>query len=576
MKQFLCLTSLLLLGFHLGLANEEIHLDGILGNSGMDGESLVRYDGVGFDEVTAIHGLAYDRFGVLWSFGGDHNLMRLSLDGRMLGTYPAKVTRNESRSLVLVGDWLLLRLGNKLSRLPISAESGLSPESLDLKVLEIALNSVDGLAGVVTEDRRIGVYEPLSGTFTEYARLEEGDRVLNLAVLSDRSLVLNGAVRFTGESERSLLPNRLPGDFQIAGGYAFAFQWHMTVQRWNLDFEPSPGVIYGGSSGYFIGSLPEDGEMHYPRGIAHLGGNRFALVGPVGVIHLVEYDPKAQAFHLVRRLGGLHFPSTLVLDERGRTWYYSGFWDWPDSPVSPLKGETAFASRDWDQVQGSTSLNGQVLLPFLFRGSPRLMHRSYDEKSKSTSSEVKELPKNPTGFALRPDNDGKRQIGVVVNAAGEGVQLQLAGNGAVQKVLGQFKLELEKQHPSITSLAFAPDGQLMAASGRGIVLLAAHGNTYKEVGRMQAYQGPNGETPFGDLIYLDIAEDLLWVCDTSHNRIVLFRLEGHVPAYLDAFDGAAVLKTPLEQPQRIDAAGSRAVVIDWGNQRIVKLSTSSQ
>jgi len=36
------------------------------------------------------------------------------------------------------------------------------------------------------------------------------------------------------------------------------------------------------------------------------------------------------------------------------------------------------------------------------------------------------------------------------------------------------------------------------------------------------------------------------------------------------------LKTPLNQPQGIDASGARAVVMDWGNQRIVKLSLQKE
>lgn len=560
------LTVLLLASLAAQAGNAaSIRCDGVLANSGADGSTLVHYEGPQFSEQGNSSGLAYDRLGALWAFGGTGNLLRLSLDGRMLGSYPLTTRANESRTLALAGDVLVVRVGEVLYKLPVTAPSGTPLEALPQKVKEISLNAIDGKIGVVTSDGKVLILDGDSGMGEELGTTEPGDRANWVALLPGGRVLIDGSWSYQAGKAREELKTKIRSLFQVVGDHIYEFQWHMTVARRNLDLEPAPGVIYGGSSGYFIGSLPEDGEMSLPRGLAHLGGNRFAVAGPVGVIHMVVFNQERQTFEVVRRLGGVHQPGPLVLDGRGRTWYYSGFWEWTDNASHVLRSETAFASRDVDGMQGGVLPDGQLVFPYVFRGAPTLMHRPFAEDDKKTSSPVKEMSKKPTGMALYLE--GKERMALVVDAAGSGIVVSLAPTGKVRKTEGATKLDLTSAKPKVTSLGVLPDGRFLAADNGAVVVLERSGKSFKETSRWNTW----GSEKFGAEIFLDVEGDRLWVSDTDNNRVILFALQnGEVsPKKIYAGEG---LETALSKPQRIDAAGDRAVVMDWGNQRIVKLS----
>lgn len=544
-----------------------IRCDGVLANSGADGDTIVRYEGAEFPENGNGSGLAYDRLGALWAFGGTGNLLRLSLDGRMLGSYPLKA-KKENRSLALAGDLLVVRIGDVLYSLPITAQAGSSLEPMPLKVKEISLNSVDGKIGAVTADGKVLLIDAASGSGEELGAIAQGDRANSVALLPGGRVMVDGSWVYQAGKERAELKTKVRSNLQVVGDSVYEFLWHMTVSKRNLDLEPAPGVIYGGSSGYFIGSLPEDGELSLPRGLAHLGGNRFAVIGPVGVIHLVVFNVERQTFEVARRLGGVHLPGPLVLDSRGRTWYYSGFWEWTDGPSHILRGETAFASRDVEGMQGAVLPDGQLVFPFVFRGAPSLMHRPFDEDDKKTSSPVKDQPKKPTGLALYMD--GKERMAVVVDVTGNGAVVNLAANGKVRKSEGGAKLELTSAKPKVTSLGVLPDGRFLAADNGAVVLLERSGKTFKELSRWNSW-GAGEDEKFGQEIFIDVEGSRLWVSDSARNRVLLFTLDGGKAALSATYTGEG-LQTPLKNPLRIDAAGDRAVVVDWGNQRLLKLT----
>ena len=64
------------------LQAEVIPCDGILGNSGEQGASLVRFEGA----VASGMGIVCDRYGSLWDRGGAA-LNRYAVDGRLLASY---------------------------------------------------------------------------------------------------------------------------------------------------------------------------------------------------------------------------------------------------------------------------------------------------------------------------------------------------------------------------------------------------------------------------------------------------------------------------------------------------------
>ncbi len=142
-KTMILATVLMLKGMVLYAADvppAALRCDGVLGNSGEQGATLVRYsskaDGKQFEGI----GVACDRFGTLWSRGGDGLLNRYAIDGRLLCQFPIPKSTHRADHLVLLSDLLVLQLDNRLWTLPITAAAGKSATPLNIKVTQIAFN----------------------------------------------------------------------------------------------------------------------------------------------------------------------------------------------------------------------------------------------------------------------------------------------------------------------------------------------------------------------------------------------------------------------------------------------------
>src|SRR4030081_1000922 len=97
---------------HTGAFAAELRNVGILGNSGEQGATLVR-----FGEKPAMGlGVVFDPQGALWDRGGDGVLNRYSPDGRLLGSWkiPSAKPSHLHDGLVLIGDTLLFKDDRKL------------------------------------------------------------------------------------------------------------------------------------------------------------------------------------------------------------------------------------------------------------------------------------------------------------------------------------------------------------------------------------------------------------------------------------------------------------------------------
>jgi hypothetical protein len=158
---------------------------------------------------------------------------------------------------------------------------------------------------------------------------------------------------------------------------------------------------------------------------------------------------------------------------------------------------------------------------------------------------------------------------VIVDATGKGVRLRVDRTGNARGLRGPVALKLTSSKPAVTSLASPEPGELLAADGNAIVRLREAGTGFSEVGRFTQW-GAGQAAKFGAETYLDFDGDLLWVSDTANNRVLVFKIEQKGLVHVAAFSGDAD-SGPLDQPQRISARAGRAIVLDWGNQRLVKL-----
>ncbi len=118
-------------------------------------------------------------------------------------------------------------------------------------------------------------------------------------------------------------------------------------------------------------------------------------------------------------------------------------------------------------------------------------------------------------------------------------------------------------------MARGPDGTLVVAADGALIELVATGDGWQERRRLEAV----GDQRFGDRIHHAWDGERLWISDASRHRVLVIDDRGQrVVASFGSPDRSGDSLETLDAPARIAAHGHRAVVLDAGNQRLVKLT----
>ncbi len=565
-------------------AQVSIRSAGILGNSGETGASLVRFADRESTARLSQNGIGVDDSGFLWAFAGASQINRYSTDGRLLASYPLpKPMLGRGRQLLtLVGANVIICSNDKLWSLPVSAPAGTAPTLLPVAAKAISLAAIDGDIGVIAPDGAISVLNVATRQATPRGTLADvtaGLPPVNnvrgnfITLLPGGALLIDSAAKLSPEG--GVQPVKIPGSGPLwLGGSLYAFNNYMTISRVDENGSPDPGVVYGGSSGSFIGKLPKDGEVNLPGGLVHLGADRYATVGNTGVIHLMRWDSVKRSFETQRRIGAIHRSSGLGLDRKGRVWWNCGYWEWTAGPADITRNtEIMLEGEGWQMVMlASDAISGigyRNKLPQFINGAidpePRDRYQSL-----AKGSEV-QLPPNLTGAAVF-GTSGKEDV-YMVDAAGKGTIMSVDATGRFRSLRGSTELKLTSAQPAITSLANSPSGELLAADGNALVRLKKEGETFTEIARADGW-GNTPDSKFGAGLFIASDGNRLWIADQANNRVLLFTLSAENAIGAPAiFKGDEVIGA-LARPQRIAARGDRAVVVDWDNQRLVKLEAS--
>lgn len=541
---------------------------GVLGNSGYAGDTLVRYVGE-VHERSQLAGLGVDASGYLWAFGGTAAINRYSIDGRQLGTYPVPKNNRRTRLILsVVGNQVMLSAADQLWSLAADAPAGTEFSPLSVAARAISTSAFNNRIAVISPDREMSVFDVVTRQSEARGTLPEAARGDAIALTADGSLIIDGHFRITPEGQ--VVPIKLPGGNPVwLDGHLYAFNWHTTIQRVDENGSPEPGVVMGGSSGSFIGTLPKDGEVNLPMGLVHISGDRWATASALGVIHILHWSAQKNAFEWVRRIGAVHRSAGLALDRQGRVWWNCGYWDWTDGPAT-FPHDTLHATdvNDWqtvmlpsDAMVGlTTRRNGRLLVCGLIAPAPRVRYDTDADKA------ADELPEDPTGAVTL--GLGNRPDVVFVDAAGDGARIAVGPDGRFHSVRNKIAIKLSGSAPAaITSLGRTPEGVVLAADGGAIVRLDTTEDVWTETARYNGW----GNQRFGQSVVIATDEDYLWVSDTDNDRVLLFTLTETGPLTTPAiFTGDAAMGG-LKSPGRIAARKNRAVVVDLGNQRLVKL-----
>ena len=542
--------------------------DGVLGNSGEAGATLVRFADKVKGRGHAGLGVVVDRFGSLWDRGGLGQLNRYAPDGRLLATYPISTGSSRTDRLTLAGDTVVLLLDGKLFTLNITAPAGTQPTAGPVAVKEISYGVAKGRVAAVDAEQRLILVDPITG---------QTEVVLTLPFEDVTDLEMTDAGEFYFYADQKLQkvtggklvtdatwPRKTWGqrenrseNIQWLDGAWFGQTGHSTIKRYDPDWEPAPGVVLGGGSGWVIGSLPTNEEIGSGRGLAKLRENLFAISGGAGVLHLLEWKPAEHRMEIVRRIGAIHDVPGLALDSEGRISTGVGQWRWTDGPATPYRT--------------TANLGFTCQVAMLDTGAIATPSVRYGSQPNWCSGFLKDR------FAQEQLPDKNRWVGAVamhrqvilIEANGAAHAMAVGSDGKLQKDLGDVTLHTATAVKSWTTLGRKDERTLLAAADGAVIELAAAGAGWQEQRRWRSW-GTGADESFGPTIVITTDAGRLWVADPDRQRVLCFELA--TGKLLAKFGGSAGNDLAhLSQPTTLAAAGDRAVVFDSGNQRLVKL-----
>ncbi len=532
-------------------AVQELVSDGVLGNSGGQGKTLVRFG----PQVRTGLGAPADRYGTIWDRAGSGLLNRYAPDGRRLSSHPIPADGDDRDRAAVCGELLVLRLRGQLLTLPLDAADGAEPRPLGLEAELLSSNSHQGRLALVRKGV-LALFDPVSRDLRELAKVGEAQEVEldgdGAAYVSSR-----GKLRkfVDGREVTEGWPKPGPGERpQFVDGAWWGHAWHGTIRRFTARLEPDPGVVLGGSSGSFIGHLDQNSELDNGRGLSKLGNGLFAISGRAGILHLASWDAERRQLTLVRRIGAVPYCRGLGLDRKGRVWFHSGVWQWHDGPDAPLlEGVNAPEAPGLGQIvmldnDGMLGVGGLWGKTAVYSGPL------------SDEAKVRTLEKSGPPGALT----GAAQIGgrlLTVDAAGRAQALKAGGDGLPQGEASAVSFQTSGPVKTWTSLAVKDAATLLAGTDAGVVEFSAAGADWKETRRWSSW----GADRFGGPVWISADAGRLWVSDSERHRVLCFDLATGKP--LAEHGGPEA----LSRPQVIAGRERRAVVFDSGHQRLVKL-----
>ncbi len=561
-------------------AGQSLRCDGVLGNSGEGGETLVIYGGAAAAPAAVGAGVAVDEAGALWTRGGDGVLLRLSPDGRLLAHYglpPGAGSAHEGDTLTLAGAYVVVKQRDRVAVLPRDARPGAVATNLALRADRISFQATPQgwLAG--SRGTNLFRFDPATGQSQSIGVLPEPATGLEQGPDGACYVLLGNRLRRFADSREDLSgwPRPAPGERpQLLDGWWWGHAWHGTIRRFAPDLTPSPGVVLGGASGSFIGHLDENPDVTNGRGLAKLRDGLFAVSGMGGVVQLLVWREAEQRFDLVRRLGALPACAGLALDRQGRVYCGSGNWEWNDGPATPLRNGVPSAAVG----QPVLLANDVVVAPAVQYGShARLLTGTLDAELKTRNLPDDLTFARPiTAAAVWREDSGLRLL--LAQRDGTAQACRLGTDGTPGGPALKMRMQFAAPVTNLTSLAVqpAPPGGpatdlLLAAVDGAVAVLARDPDGWTEQRRWQCW-GPAPADRFGGPVWICADSGRLWVSDRARHRVLLFNLAGGRP--LVAFgtvDMPGNALDSLRHPETLAAAGGRAVVFDQGNQRLLKL-----
>ncbi|MCS7254812.1 MAG: hypothetical protein RMK18_07760 [Armatimonadota bacterium] len=600
---------------------------GVLGNSGEGRATLVYVGNMPFERCST--GVAIDRDMTLWVSGGDA-INRIGLDGRLIERIPIEPKGSivNSRTFAVVND-VLYFLGdlpsgkqalfcvsmrgntNRLAKpLPIS----LPERKRDYIPYCLAPQPIDGQLVIACEpkefqDARIGVYlvrppsdanpkgdiklaftisgeyphgvavdEPkrhiyIGGFFGLFIGGETHQAAYAIAAFKPDGAMLDGfPVTCT---KTPAIPTQFRGVISLAGDALWDTAWYGFLSRLDLQGHGAPGRI-----------VEWHHELGYPTQVICIAESAqkqlLAITTAMpNALYLAHWDKNAQSLSFVRRIGCLPIISSLGLSDDG--WVTVGteraqlWWRWEDdADAPPRKAELHIAVTPvYFDGERCFALAAQYRLDDLQRRSPvpTIFSRRVGDRNEAWRVGEPVPMKKPTGLSVR----------VVPGKPNAFLFVTDASDGQIWRTdfwLPELRPSNDRWKPinvegktlkSPTDVVALTDGRLLVADEGRILLLAQNGDVYRILKEFATW-GAHESQCFGKKIRMSVDGNWMLISDTERHRLIW--LDWHEWKFIAQFgmtDRAGNDATHLNEPTLVSLKGSKAVVADSGNQRLLKL-----
>jgi hypothetical protein len=579
-------------------------------------------------------GAALDRDCTLWLSGGNA-INRVGLDGRLIERFALEPRNSlvQSRTFATLKDTLYflgkLQTG-KLALFELPMRSGATAKALPVSMPEhkrphlppcVAPQPLNGQLVILAEpkefqDARIAVYfyEP-GATVLRTAFELTGEYPHGVAVDAQREVIYIGANfgQFVGGETHSAvyginavrpdgqrispefpvpcpktpaLPVQFRGVISLAGGALWDTAWYGFLARMDLQGRAEPGRV-----------IQWHHELGYPTQVLQIGDGAATernQVSPRNLVselicittampeafYLARWDGGRQQLEFVRRIGCLPRVASLNLSDDG--WVAVGtdratlWWQWDDAADAPPRKPGLHVAV----TPGFFSGERLLALAAQYRLDDRLRRAPVPTVFNSIAGSRNEAERlgDPVPMA--------KPVGLSVCHTGKGRPLVYVADAATKQVwrtglqLHDLRPDQGKWQPvrvagfepqAPSDIAALTDGRLLLADQGRIMLLEPDGDGFRVAWQLDRW----GEEPsqrLGQRLRFAVHGAWMLVSDTDRHRLCwLDWAERKLLGQFGETDRPGDDAGHLDSPTLVSLRGTRAVVADAGNQRVLKL-----
>jgi DNA-binding beta-propeller fold protein YncE len=618
-------AGLMLVGWLLcgvSARGESLEPVGVLGNSGVAGDSLVRVntllkspDGQGLRSGGFVDGDAR-----VWLSGGDA-INCLDFEGRLLNRYPLEPGgRRVDTTAFAALDGVLYFFGH------LDKPDPKTRSDVALFALPMAGNGRCTVAATVGEipGHTVGVLSamPRGGKLVyAYAAEQPGGKRIVIAAFDPTTKIRETLLEVAGVAPSGLAVSRdgqsvyLGGNFGLyiganhhhpnaseivhldwqgktlwrrvcldtpaeptqfrgvvspAGGAVWDTAWYGFLARFDSSGKSAPGKIASWDMRIpYVAQVIDlrDAMGLLPaKGVAETLDPLLLTQTSPEQAHLAVWNDDAKSLELTRRFGSLPELGNVALNADG--WVNVGglWWRFDDvASAAPAFANHAGACSPaaWRDDWACSLTLGDRAIPCTARPAFGRGSAALDHGSPAPFSKVR-------GFAVAPQAGG----GEVRAFATESGSNRIWRSTMEPRTWSPRKDWKSLECGSVKTpgdIAVLGDGSLVVVDGGSIVKLEASGDTLTERARLAKWGDKSGES-FGKELRLAADGGRILVADTDRHRVVLVDAASMRPkAQCGSTDSAGAGNADFDSPTAVALAGDKAVVADRGNQRIVKL-----